>query len=222
MPMTVGTSRIWGPSDTKSVTVEPRGAWLPPGGSVSATCPCGTTGSVRDDGSTTNPASSSAAVAASGVSVEVIGTAVNEPGPAPKYQPVPAARPVSSSTSAKSQYPRRRRRAALVERAAVSSTDASWVAVATSGAPPSTFVSAVAPAVIAETSGSTIVACVVSGRWDARIPGSISRRRSSSSRASRGRSSGSRDVAHATSSSISAGTAGFFELGAGTESLACW
>ena len=127
MPMTVGTSRIWGPSDTKSVTVEPRGAWLPPGGSVSATCPCGTTGSVRDDGSTTNPASSSTAVAASGVSVDVIGTAVNEPGPAPKYHPVPAARPVSSNTSAKSQYPRRRRRAALVERAAVSSTDVSWV-----------------------------------------------------------------------------------------------
>ena len=51
---------------------------------------------------------------------------------------------------------------------------------------------------------------------------SISRRRSSISFASFGRSSGDFSVAHSTSSSSCSGTPGFFTLGRGTESVACW
>ncbi len=102
-PMTSGTGSICGPSETNIVISEPRRACSPAAGSVPETWPGGTTGSFRSASTTTKPSVSSTCLALSGSRVAVSGTVASAPGPAPKYQPVPAARPVSSSTSAKIQ-----------------------------------------------------------------------------------------------------------------------
>ena len=149
------------------------------------------------------------------------GTAMSAPGPALKNQPVPPASAASSTTRAKSQKPRALRFPDFSARADVLSATTGpvrwrtrgvmiWVASFEASRPGSDGITMVRCTEVA-----AVGTPVESWAW-------VSSSCSSIVLASCGRWSGSRAVAQSTSSSSSAGTSGFFELGVPTVSLACW
>ena len=120
-PTKAGSVMGWRPWETMTLTVLSWGTRLPAFGSVPMTSPSAMVALKAPAGSGTRPSSVSLDEAASGEADTKSGTMTSDPGPDPKYQPVPPKATAMTMTRANSQKPRRLRLSAfLVKRSPLS------------------------------------------------------------------------------------------------------